>query len=309
MGKRINSDDAEAIMVGALLEPLVSYPGAHVPWRCRCLICDHEVTPTLRQVRINKTGSGCVLCAPKRRACTLRLDADECAAYMVSRGFEPLVSYPGAHVPWRCRCHAHGHVVTPTLITIRNSSEGRGCNECGNALIGDALRHDADEAAAVMLAADLEPIEPYVRSSAPWRCRCLICDHEVTPALSNVQAGSRCKFCAGRSGYTDPIVYLLRHAERQIDKVGLSGVEVGSRRCRIVGHERHGWSVVGIWSVATMTEATEIETSILDYWRDECGAPEGCTREEMPQAGYTETVPSLWPGVDEARSRIEALVA
>ncbi len=32
-------------MRAAGAEPLLPYPGAQVPWLCRCLTCDREITP------------------------------------------------------------------------------------------------------------------------------------------------------------------------------------------------------------------------------------------------------------------------
>ena len=49
-------------MRAAQLEPLEPYPGTAVPWRCRCLKCDREVTP--RRHAIMKGQGGCKYCAP-----------------------------------------------------------------------------------------------------------------------------------------------------------------------------------------------------------------------------------------------------
>ncbi|CAM5331034.1 hypothetical protein [Streptomyces chartreusis] len=61
-------------------------------------------------------------------------------------------------------------------------------------------RKDPREPEEIMRAADLEPLEPYPGSSAPWRCRHTACGREGTPRLSNVTKGQRgCMYCSGRA--------------------------------------------------------------------------------------------------------------
>jgi len=59
-------------------------------------------------------------------------------------------------------------------------------------------RISPDEAADVMRAAGIEPLEPYPGAkSKPWLCRCQKCQKEVTPRLKSVLRGSGCRYCAG----------------------------------------------------------------------------------------------------------------
>lgn len=53
-----------------------------------------------------------------------------------------------------------------------------------------------------MLAAGLEPLEPYPGGGAPWRCLCRACGHEVSPAFGNVKKGTGCRVCAEASRST-----------------------------------------------------------------------------------------------------------
>jgi hypothetical protein len=58
-------------------------------------------------------------------------------------------------------------------------------------------RLDPAIAASIMLEAAVESLEPYVSSTAAWRCRCLVCGRKVTPRLTNVRQGhAACVFCA-----------------------------------------------------------------------------------------------------------------
>lgn len=74
-----------------------------------------------------------------------------------------------------------------------------------------------EEAADVMRAAGLEPIEPYPGAkSKPWLCRCKKCGKEVTPWLKSVLRGSGCSYCAG----TAPI-----NPDEAADKMRAAGFE------------------------------------------------------------------------------------
>ena len=61
-GRRIvDPDTAAATMRGALLEPLEPYPGAAPNWRCLCLRCGKQASPSFNNV--NSKGVGCKYCA------------------------------------------------------------------------------------------------------------------------------------------------------------------------------------------------------------------------------------------------------
>jgi hypothetical protein len=94
---------AIADMHAVWLEPLAPYPGTNKPWKSRCLICDHTVSPTLGNIR---RGQGpCGQCAGNAR-----LDPLLTAAVMREAGFEPLVDYPGANQSWESQCLTCGSV-------------------------------------------------------------------------------------------------------------------------------------------------------------------------------------------------------
>lgn len=116
-------------------------------------------------------------------------------AEMRAAGVEPLEPYPGAGRPWRCSCSVCGRVTSPRLISVRQGH--RACRYCASAAVQAARKVDADEAASVMLAAGVEPLEPYRNSKAPWRCRCRSCGAEVSPSYGSVASGNRaCRYCS-----------------------------------------------------------------------------------------------------------------
>lgn len=60
-----------------------------------------------------------------------------------------------------------------------------------------ARRLDPRTAENLMRAAGLEPLEPYIRSNSPWKCRCNSCQSEVRPTLSSIRSGQTgCRACA-----------------------------------------------------------------------------------------------------------------
>jgi hypothetical protein len=171
------------------VEPAEPYKNTSAPWRCRCLTCGREVTPRLDNVRAGH--AACGYCAG------LIVDPDEAAAVMRAAGLEPLGPYPGAARRWPCRCGRCGRESTPRYANVSN---GSGCRYCGGERIRQALKLDGDQAAAVMRAAGVEPLEPYPGAGSPWRCRCVTCVTEVTPRYEDVRDGhAGCKWCARKA--------------------------------------------------------------------------------------------------------------
>lgn len=123
-----------------------------------------------------------------------RLDPEVAAEVMRAAGLAPLVMYPGADTPWPCTCTTCGGQIAPRLSGVRG---GRGCRLCYEARRGVTLRGDASRAVDDMRRAGVEPLDPYRRGNAQWRCLCTTCDREVTPHLFNVRAGqAACAYCA-----------------------------------------------------------------------------------------------------------------
>ena len=195
--KRTDPDEAAAVMRAADLEPLEPYAGSMTPWRCRCLKCGREVVPRLSGIRRGQ--GGCVWCSRRK------VDPDEAVAVMRAADLEPLEPYAGSASKWRCRCLKCGREVVPRLSGIR-SGQG-GCVFCG----GNSA--DADEAAAVMRAAGLEPLEPYRSGKAKWLCRCTRCGRKVNPRYNAIQNGQGgCGWCAGSRVDPDEAAAVMRRA-------------------------------------------------------------------------------------------------
>lgn len=195
MGRPLDPDEAAAAMRAAGLEPLEPYPGNHTPWLSVCLRCGAECSPRLANVK--SRGAGCRKCGRERTSDAQRNDPDKAAAEMRSAGAEPLEPYASFNTPWRCRCLACGAEVTPRLANVRRGQSV--CRHCSYRGSSAKQRMSENDAAAVMRAAGLEPLEPYPGSGTRWLCRCATCDSEVRPTLDRVRQGKGCAVCGRRS--------------------------------------------------------------------------------------------------------------
>lgn len=119
-----------------------------------------------------------------------RVNPEAAEAFMLNAGFKPLEPFKKSHEKWKCTHLACGEIVFPTFHSVQQGQGG--CFPCGR-------RVRAKDAEALMLAAGLEPLEPFVDSKTKWKCKCISCGREVTPAYSKVKSGYRgCPYCAGK---------------------------------------------------------------------------------------------------------------
>ena len=187
VARRLTDAETRPVMEAAGLTPLTAYPGADVPWPCRCKVCGTEGAPRYHNVK--KGRGGCVPCGIARRGVSHRVDDATAIAAMHAAGVTPMETYPGARKPWRCRCNTCGKEVSPWYTSVQ---QGRG--GCGNCA---GTRLDAEDAEAIMAAAGLTPLVPYPGALKPWWCSCNTCGKEVAPWYASVQQGrGGCRFCA-----------------------------------------------------------------------------------------------------------------
>lgn len=205
-------------MRAADLEPLDPFPGAHGKWRCICTKCGEEVSPTYSSVKSGQ--GGCKPCGLRASAASRKMSHGEASQVMRENGFEPLEPYPGSQIPWRCQCLSCGNEVLVRRNTVATS--GTGCKYCWSERRGMSRLLSEDAAVAVMRAAGLEPLDPYVRSGDPWRCIHLECGREVFPSYNTVQqGGGGCQQC----GHIKTAAAIRHDAEFAADIMRDAGLE------------------------------------------------------------------------------------
>ncbi|MEU0247389.1 hypothetical protein ABZ192_24345 [Streptomyces sp. NPDC006235] len=210
MPARLGSLEAIRLMREAGFEPLDEYVNSSTPWRSRHIACGAIVTPRLSNLRNSKIG--CQPCGVKLGSRTRSLDEETAVARLRKAGLEPLEPYVNSHEPWRCRHLACGREVTPVLNRLRTQGGCVYCAGCAPVTL--------EEAAADMRAAGYEPLEPYVNSHEPWRCRHLACGREVTATLNRIRSGTGCCWACGVAKRTATTRLAKTEAEARLRAAG-----------------------------------------------------------------------------------------
>jgi hypothetical protein len=178
--QKYSDRDARADFLKKGFEPQVPYPGAGKPWKSICGKCLQTVSPTYTTIM---GGGGCGVCAGKI------VVPDRAVALMMASKLEPLEPYPGARSSWKCRCLRCNQEVFPKYSDIRNGDGG--CKFCGGHFV------EPEAAVALMLAANIKPLVPYVNAGIKWESECLVCSKKIYPTYNSVQQrGAGCKYCA-----------------------------------------------------------------------------------------------------------------
>jgi hypothetical protein len=77
-------------------------------------------------------------------------------------------------------------------------------------------RINETEAIARLASANLEPLEPYINVSTPWKCKCLKCGKTVTPTLNSISNNrGGCVYCAGNKVDDSDAVVLFEKNDLQ----------------------------------------------------------------------------------------------
>jgi hypothetical protein len=153
---------------------------------------------------------------------SLRKDPVTSAAEMLERGFKPLVVYPGANTPWKCRCLACKSIVTPRYSTVVSRGLG-GCDKCAKRAAGETRRREAEGHIIVALAEyRLTPQEPYPGALKPWQIKCDECRTEFSARWNQIQQGRRCPVCTQRKKHER---HLAKESARAVTDFRLAGLD------------------------------------------------------------------------------------
>ena len=284
-------------------EPLERYETTNKLWRLKCTKCGLETSRFPASLKFRKRSSktgliGCKGCAIRQKV----KDSDQgelATKLMELAGFIVLEPYVSAKHPWKVRCRKCQMEMTKQFTHVK--SEQKGCKYCsGNYLNQEQIN-------AIMLDAQLEPLEPYTNAQKPWKCKCLKCGRTVKPRFGGISAGiGGCKFCGphGLDLNQPAFVYLITNEELNAHKIGVSGLDIQTDRLK--AHMKYGWKLYKRLNVDTGETAYLIEQDVLTWIRKEIGLSIYLLRELMPQGGYSETVdaseidlPTIWAKVEE----------
>ncbi|MFC9082843.1 hypothetical protein ACFTY7_38790 [Streptomyces sp. NPDC057062] len=273
--RAVPADVAEAKIREANVEPLEDFPGTQGTWRCLCLTCLHEIDVWYSSVVYAGNGA-CDYCSGSRE-----IPDTDARAELLALGLEALVPYPGSNVKWRSRCTTCKKIVDPTLCNARKTKFP--CRYCAQRAT------DPDVAVEIMKEAGLKPLAPFPGSvKAVWKAEHIACGKQVDAVLDKVIQRRRasCIHCV-RYGFKPGLpafLYLMVHIALGAAKVGICNEGSG----RIRDHERNGWKQVLIRPLPGY-HAMRAEQHVLDRWLL-LDLPQGVSRLDMPQGGWTETV-------------------
>lgn len=198
--KKLTEEQAVQIMLDAGLRPLVPYVNTKTLWESLCLKCHKVTSPTLGNVRNTKIP--CIYCSGQK------VDPNDAKKVMEEANLIPLEPFPNATSKWMCKCVKCGETVYPVYTYIKQGQGG--CVHCGREATAKSHRYTHEMTVDTMKKADLEPLEEYKSSDAPWKCRCLKCERVVFPSFSNVSNGHKgCAFCSGNAVHPEDAVKIM----------------------------------------------------------------------------------------------------
>ena len=272
-------------------EPQEDYVNSKLPWKVKHLNCGRIFTIEYSSIR---DGRSCRYCARKA------IIPEEAFEVMVKSGKEPLVPYPGANKPWKCRCNVCKKTIFPTFSSTSNRNSG--CVYC----VGNKV--DSKDAIKFMKQNNVIPLVPFPGARIAWKSKCKTCENIISPQYSSIKNGQgACRFCAEWGiDYSAPgFIYLMTNKELNSHKIGIGNTD-RQKGNRVKEHQKHGWHLIEQMSFSKADEAFVIEQKIIGWWRDALKLSTKLTEFEMPQGGYTETVdasaidlPTIWAKVEE----------
>jgi hypothetical protein len=295
IGRRYSESTVRNEFLKVNLEPIEKYINTDAPLKCKCIKCGNFPSPTFTAIR---AGGGC-------RYCSEKLTSPEKAIKLARKaGLEPIEDFVNGQVPWKCKHLECGTIVSPLFVTILRGNSG--CIKCNSKRAANRYRLSEEKAVAIMLKADMQPLEPYINALSKWKCKCLKCKSIITPKLNNVQNGSGCINCTdfGFNMNKEAYLYLMLHPELNSLKVGIGGST--NKLDRIKTHLNFGWVLFNKINFSTGNLAYEVEQDILTWLRTELGLGIYLIPEQMPQGGHTETVdaseidlPTIWAKIEK----------
>ncbi|THA81203.1 hypothetical protein [Streptomyces sp. A0592] len=292
--RAVPAEVAEDKIREANVKPLETFPGTQGAWRGLCLTCLREIDVWYCSVVYSGNGA-CYYCSGTRQI----PDADA-RAELLTLGLEALVPYPGSNEKWRSRCTTCKKIVDPTLCNARKTKSP--CRFCAQRAT------DPEVAVETMKEAGLRPLTAFPGNvKAVWRAEHIDCGKQVDAVLDKVIQRRRasCIHCVqyGFKQALPAFLYLLVHTALGAAKIGICNDGSG----RIRTHELNGWRQVLVTPLSGY-QAVRAEQHVLNHWLA-LDLPQGVSRLDMPQGGWTETVALRDRSLPELREAFDAAVA
>jgi len=298
-GTVVDESITKPVLAKFKLTPLEEFPGAKAPWKLRCQRCNRVVTPSWTHLtRQDRKVGGCAFCSKRR------VHMDDMLKLLKKKNLKPIGHFINGKTPWLCQCLKCGREVFPRMTDLRSGQSG--CIYCAG------LRVDENEAIKLANENGFTPLVKYPGAHKGWECICNVCGQVSKPHYTSMQQGvNRCKFCStgGFDFNTPAIIYLISHTKLGAHKIGIAGAAKHNKRLK--KHVKQGWTVYKHKEFKKGVDAFTIEGKILRWLRYEKNLPPYLSIEQMPQAGWSETVdaseielPTIWAKVEEL-SRIK----
>lgn len=290
----LDQSDVQKLLLKLKLKPLEPFPGAKAQWKLRCQRCNRVVTPSWTHLtRKDRNVGGCVFCSKRR------VHMDDILELLQKLNLKPIGQYINGKTPWLCQCLKCNREVFPRINDLRSGQSG--CIYCAG------LRVDERDANKLANKNGFTPLVPYPGANVSWECMCNVCGRISKPRYTSMQQGvNRCKFCAtgGFDLNLPAIVYLVTNPNLGAHKIGVAGTS--EHNVRLKNHKKYGWNVYKHREFKRGATAFEIETQVLKWLRNSKNLLPYLTIEQMPQAGWSETVdaseidlPTIWEKVEE----------
>ena len=192
------AEDSKLKAIAAGYEPLENISGSRIKVKMRCVTCGWVGKVTMQSINAKRK---CQTCAGRPK-----FDSDSAILEMQKAGFEPLAPYVNTSSRWKARCMTCGEIEFPRLTTIR---KGHGCLNCSG-----SKKLDPNEAAKIMLDHGFEPLEPFINSNTPWKCKCLECGYISNKRLGPIRQGrAGCAKCNGTAKTTESDAIKILHTK------------------------------------------------------------------------------------------------
>lgn len=148
----------------------------------------------------------------------------------LEKGFWPTERYRGIREPWEVTCIECNSVIRTTYGKLIQKSFK--CDTCNPDYYEQEI--------AVMMKANLKPLEPYSGNSAKiWKCQCMLCGSECFPRYYDVSKKNKggCKPCSliPSPGSVNKAIEVMRKSNLEPTKPYVNSVSPWECRCMKCG--------------------------------------------------------------------------